>query len=152
MPCRGSMANCMTLERMVMVPTAISPPYLRREVLKQTEMTLSLACIMKAERPRATQGRISFGRSRRVFRFRRRRVRSPVRKRRTQMQESPWERTVARAAPRTPIPKAKRKSGSKRMLAMAPMSTVRMPISAKPWAVMKAFMPRVSWTKRVPKA
>ena len=146
------MANCITLERMVMAPTAMSSPYFRSEVLKQTEMTLSLACITKAERPRATQGRMSFGWRRRVSRFKRSRVFSPVRKRSTQAQESPWERTVARAAPRTPIPKAKMKSGSKRMLATAPMSTVRIPISAKPWAVMKAFMPRVSWTKRVPKA
>ena len=120
--------------------------------MKQTEMTLSLACMMKAERPRATQGRMSLGWRRRVSRFKRSRVFSPVRKCRTQAQESPWERTVARVAPRTPIPRAKMKRGSKRMLATAPMSTVRMPIWAKPWAVMKLLRPRVIWTKMVPMA
>ena len=50
------MANCMTLVRIVMAPTAMSPPYLKREELKHTEMTLSLACMMNGARPRARQG------------------------------------------------------------------------------------------------
>ena len=29
-PLRGSMANCMTLVRIVMAPTAMSPPYLKK--------------------------------------------------------------------------------------------------------------------------
>ena len=35
----------MTLVRMVMAPTARSPPYFSSEVLKHTEITLSLACM-----------------------------------------------------------------------------------------------------------
>ena len=38
------------------------------------------------------------------------------------------------------------------MLHTAPMSTDIMLTFEKPWAVMKAFMPRVSWTNTVPKA
>ena len=33
-PCSGSMENCMTLERIVIAPTAVSPPYFNRLVLK----------------------------------------------------------------------------------------------------------------------
>ena len=43
-------------------------------------------------------------------------------------------------------------SGSSAMLQTAPMSTVSMPVVAKPCAVMKAFMPSVSCTKSVPRA
>ena len=46
---------------MVMAPTASVPPYLSREALKHTEMTLSLACIVNVARPSATHGRMSFG-------------------------------------------------------------------------------------------
>ena len=37
------------------------------------------------------------------------------------------------------------------ILATAPISTESMPVFAKPWAVIKAFIPRVSCTKIVPK-
>ena len=46
--------------------------------------------------------------------------------------------------------KAKRKIGSRTMLATAPIRTVVMPILAKPRPVMKAFGPRMSCTKTVP--
>ena len=105
-PCGGSMANCMTLVKMVMAPTAISPPCFRSEDLKQTEITLSLACMIKVAMPSATQGKTIFGvgtkfigRSRRMLFF-------PNRKVRTHAQESACERMVASAAPLTPIPKA----------------------------------------------
>ena len=42
----------------------------------------------------------------------------------------------ARAAPRTPMPKAKMKMGSSTVLRIAPISTVFMPTTVKPWAVM----------------
>ena len=51
----------MALVRIVMAPTAMSPPYRSREELKQTEITLSLDCITKVDSPRATQGRITDG-------------------------------------------------------------------------------------------
>ena len=38
------------------------------------------------------------------------------------------------------------------MLQTAPISTVSMPVFAKPCAVMNAFIPSVSWTKIVPMA
>ena len=59
---------------------------------------------------------------------------------------------VARAAPFTPILRAKMNTGSKVILQIAPISTETMETFVKPWAVIKAFMPRVSWTNRVPKA
>jgi len=55
------MENCMTLERMVMEPTAISPPYFKREVLKLMDRRLSVDCMMKGDKPSATQGRYVFG-------------------------------------------------------------------------------------------
>ena len=76
----------------------------------------------------------------------------PSRKRRIYAVEQIWESTVASAAPRTPMPSAKMKIGSRMMFAAAPMSTVYMPTLAKPCAVMKAFMPSVSSTKSVPNA
>ena len=47
---------------------------------------------------------------------------------------------------------ANMKMGSRMMLHTAPISTESMPVRAKPWAVMKAFRPSVSWTKTVPSA
>ena len=58
-PCKGSIANCITLVRIVIAPTAISPPYFNNEELKQTWMTLSLDCITKVESPRARQGKMT---------------------------------------------------------------------------------------------
>ena len=152
MPCSGSMANCITLVRIVMAPTAMSPPYLSREALKHTEMTLSLACIVNVARPSATHGRMSFGETKRFSRRRRKNAFFPHRNTSTHAHDSPCESTVASAAPRTPMPSAKMKIGSRMMFAAAPMSTVYMPILAKPCAVMKAFMPSVSSTKSVPNA
>ena len=126
----------MTLVRMVMAPTAISPPYRSREELKQTKMTLSLACIIKGDSPRARQGSRILALRRRFLCFTFSRVFLPQRKAITQVQETPWEMTVARAAPFTPMPRAKMKMGSRMMLHMAPMSTVSILVLAKPWAVM----------------
>jgi hypothetical protein len=55
------MANCITLVRIVIAPTAMSPPYASKEELKQTDITLSLACIIKVAVPRAMQGKMIFG-------------------------------------------------------------------------------------------
>ena len=152
MPCSGSMANCMTLERMVMAPTARSPPYLSSEKLKQTEITLSLACMIKAAAPKAMQGSSRRKPGKRFSFFSRRKVFSPRRKKITHAHEMPCERMVASAAPRTPIFSPNINRGSNAMLATAPISTVYMPILAKPWAVIKAFIPKVSSTNSVPSA
>ena len=135
-----------------MAPTAMSPPYFSREELKQTESTLSLACMMKVAMPRATQGRTTAASRRRAGRRIFKNVFFPRRKASTQMQEMAWERMVAQAAPGTPMPRAKMKMGSRIMLETAPMRTESIPVRAKPWAVMKAFMPRVISTKMVPQA
>lgn len=50
------------------------------------------------------------------------------------------------------MPRAKMNTGSSTMFVTAPMSTVYMPMLAKPCAVMKAFMPSVSCTNTVPSA
>ena len=48
-----------------------------------------------------------------------------------------WERTVATAAPATPMSRAKMNTGSRTMLATAPMRTAAMPTVLYPWQVMK---------------
>ena len=115
-------------------------------------MMLSLDCMTKEARPSATQGRSRRAGTSRFFRRRRSAVFFPSRKTTTQTHDSPCEITVASAAPRTPMPSAKMKIGSRTMLAAAPMSTVSIPVTAKPCAVMKALSPSVSWTKTVPAA
>ena len=135
-----------------MAPTAISPPYLSREELKQTEMMLSVLCMMNVDRPSAMQGARSFISMRMFWGLSRRLVFLPIRKLTTHTQEMPWESTVASAAPRTPMFSPKMKSGSSTMLHTAPMRTVSMPVVAKPCAVMNAFMPSVSSTNSVPSA
>ena len=72
------------------------------------------------------------------------------RKATTQTADTAWERMVARAAPCTPIPSPKMKMGSRMMLSTAPMRTVTIPVPANPWELMKAFIPRLVCTKRVP--
>ena len=57
---------------------------------------------------------------------------------------------MARAAPRTPISRAKMKMGSSTMFTAAPRATVIIPMRLKPWALIKGFMPRPIITKRVP--
>ena len=146
------MANCIMLVRIVIAPTAISPPYFSSDELKQTEITLSLACIMNVDSPNATQGSTSFGAAMRFSFLRRRIVFLPVRKYMTHTQEMPCEMTVASAAPRTPILSPKINIGSSVILAIAPIMTVHMLMFAKPCAVIKAFMPSVSCTNIVPAA
>ena len=70
----------------------------------------------------------------------------------TQIVEIPWEIIVARAAPDTPKFKTKIIIGSNIILHTAPIKTVSIPVLAKPWAVIKAFIPNVNWTKIVPNA
>ena len=46
--------------------------------------------------------------------------------------------------------KTKMNTGSSTMFRIAPMSTEHMAVMALPWALMKVFSPRASWTKTVP--
>ena len=132
--------------RIVIAPTAMSPPYFSSDELKHTEITLSLACMMNVASPSAMHGSIMRGAKRMFSRFSFKTVFPPRRNKMTHMQDIPCEMTVASAAPRTP----KIKIGSSTIFAAAPISTVSIPYFAKPCAVIKAFRPSVSCTKSVP--
>ena len=146
------MANCITLVRMVMAPTAISPPYRSRDELKQTVTILSLDCMIKAASPSAIQGRTTFASRWRCFFLRWSCVFLPQRNKTTQSVEIACEITVASAAPRTPIWKTKINTGSRTILQTAPIRTETMENVVNPCAVMNAFIPRVNCTNKVPKA
>ena len=120
----------MTLVIIVMAPTAISPPYFNREVLKHTEMMLSVNCIIKGDTPRPMLGRIMAADNFRFFLRMRRELLSEERKRSTQTKDTAWERIVARAAPLTPIFRPKIKIGSRIILQTAPIATVSIPVLA----------------------
>ena len=55
------------------------------------------------------------------------------------------------AAPRTPSPNPKMRMGSRMMLITAPITVVSMLVLAKPWVVMKGFMPITSSTNTEPR-
>ena len=55
------------------------------------------------------------------------------------------------AAPRTPSPNPKIRMGSRMMLMTAPMTVVSMLVRAKPWVVMKGFMPSTTSTNTEPR-
>ena len=82
--------------------------------------------------------------------FSRRMALFPVRNLSTHTAEQPCAITVASAAPWTPISSTKMNTGSRTIFTTAPSPTVIMPISAKPCALIKGFMPRLTITKRVP--
>ena len=128
----------------------MSPPYRCREELKQIEITLSLACMIKVASPSARQGKIIPG-IRRKFSFRIRiKLFLPHKNATTQIQDSACEMIVASAAPRTSICSPKIKIGSRMILLTAPINTEYIPVFANPCAVINAFMPRVSSTNIVP--
>jgi len=143
-PCRGSTINILVLEMIVMEPTAISPPYDKRELLKQINKALSVACMTKVESPKARQGRITGTLTGRNDRFKRSSVFFPVRKWMIQMVENAWEMMVAQAAPRTPMPRAKMNTGSRMQFEIAPISTENIPVVVYPWAMINAFIPSVN--------
>ena len=97
---------------------------------------LSVDCMMKGAMPRAAI-LLTTPQRRGILRSRMRRPdRLEHKKPTTQQALTPWERIVAMAAPRTPRPRPKMNTGSKRMFSTAPMSTEHMETSARPWAVM----------------
>ncbi len=71
--------------------------------MKETFSSASVDCITKGDTPSASTGAMRRQLGRRVFFLRRRVVFFPVRNRTTQMPETAWEITVAKAAPSTPI-------------------------------------------------
>ena len=124
------MASCMVLVSTVMAPTARSPPYFSREVLKHTAMRLSVDCMIKGDKPRARQGSTTLARGRRFSRRRRHLVLGPVRNRSTHAADTAWDRMVAMAAPRMPSAgrpnQPKIRMGSSTRLVTAPATSVSM--------------------------
>ena len=135
---------------MVIAPTARSPPYFWSEILNATVSRLSVDCMTKGDAPRLTAGSSSFVSMRSVLRRSRSTVVFPVRKRSTHAAETACERTVATAAPRTPMCRTKIKSGSSTTFNTAPMTTVFIATAEEPCAVMKPFRPSAVMTKTVP--
>ena len=117
---------------MVITPTYRSPPYAWSVALHTTCTRLLVRFMKKPDRPRAT---MDFPRPAPSARFRRRSRRMafrPVRNFSTHTAEQPWAITVASAAPRTPMSRAKMKTGSSTMLTTAPRPTVIIPVRPKP--------------------
>ena len=142
----------MTLVRIVIAPTAISPPYFSREELKHTDITLSLACIINAAVPSAMHGNTTLGFIFKFLRFSLSIDFSLHKNVTTTIHETACEITVAKAAPRTPIFNPKIIIGSSTMFRIAPIATDTMDIFVNPSAVTNAFMPKVNCTNNVPKA
>ncbi|KAF5046046.1 hypothetical protein DSECCO2_474960 [anaerobic digester metagenome] len=116
----------MRLDSIVIEPTARSPPYFCSDELKAMLSRLSVLCIMKGDTPSSNTGimmdlfifklhflilRLDFG---------------PVRNFITQSDDSAWERTVANAAPFTPMLNPNMNMGSSTMFVTAPIITVSM--------------------------
>ena len=112
---------------------------------------LSVETMMKGEMPRPRQGRmVSFSSFiLAVFSFRMDFL--PVRNRRIHRADTIWLITVAMAAPATPRSRAKIRMGSRAMLITAPMTVVSMEMLAKPWVVMKVFIPMTISTEMLPR-
>ena len=113
-------------------------------------MALSVTDMMKGESPKSRIRPTVFGAARKNAGRKRncdlRRKKKSV----THAAETACERTVASAAPFTPMPKAKIKSGSSPIFSTAPMATVAMEVKLNPCAVMNGFRPKESMTKIVP--
>ena len=142
----------MTLVRIVIAPTAISPPYFSREELKHTDITLSLACIINAAVPSAMHGNTTLGL---IFRFLRFSLSIDFllhKNTTTMIHETACEITVAKAAPRTPIFNPKIIIGSRAIFRIAPIATDTIDTFVNPSAVTNEFIPNVSCTNNVPSA
>ena len=125
------MANCMTLEAIVIAPTAMSPPYFSSDELNESTSRLSVDCNDEGAKPSARQG-ASTARERRTFARRSlSTARSPQRKRSAHTALIACDMTVAHAAPRTAHAKMNIKIGSSSMFVTAPMTTVIMLILEK---------------------
>ena len=135
----------------VMAPTATSPPYRARLLVKLTDRMLSVDTITKGEIPNARQGRMISRRSFILDTFSFRMVLFPVRNLRIHTALTAWLSTVASAAPATPISSRKMNTGSSTILITAPMTVVSMENWAKPWVEMKLFIPMTISTNTLPR-
>ena len=90
------------LTKIVMAPTASSPPYFCREELKHMLIRLSVAFITKGETPSAKTGQSTLKSILTARFFNLSVVFFPLKKIRAQRAETAWDITVAAAAPDTP--------------------------------------------------
>ena len=122
----------------------------RVDALNAILIALSVAFMIKGDTPSAHTGKSTeaFGLKYFVFIFSF--VCFPVRKRMTHTAEIACEITVASAAPCTPMPNTKIKTGSKMILQTAPIRTVFIPTLENPCVLIKEFNPIVSMTNKVP--
>lgn len=106
------------------------PPYRCSTALSTMSSRLSVARMMKGERPKASTRRIIRAEyppkvmRTGVFRWNRNSS--------TNAQLATWDSTVASAAPATPMRSVKMNRGSSRMFSTAPSSTVAMPVVEYP--------------------
>ena len=131
-PDSGSIENCITLESIVIAPTARSPPYFSKDVLKDTMSMLSVDCMMKGDSPSARHGSSTLKSIFRCLFLILSTVMFPVRNLRTHNADTAWDIMVASAAPFTPMSSPKMKIGSSTIFSTAPTSTVIMLIFANP--------------------
>ena len=116
--------------------------------MKTIRITLSDAAIRNGEMPNSMTLRIILQLyPPKVIRIR---VRPPNRNSSVKMQLAACERTVATAAPATPRPSAKMKTGSSRILQTAPISTEAIAMVEKPWQTMNWFRPTDRMANTVP--
>ena len=151
MPCRGNVTSWLQEEMIVIAPTATSPPKRERLLLKLIFRILSVLSITNVEIPNARQGNItgasSFISDSVSFSM----VFLPRRKLSTHTALTAWLMTVAMAAPCTPIFRPKIRIGSRIILHTAPTTVVIMLNFAKPWVVIKGFIPITIITKMIPR-
>ena len=137
---------------MVLHDTSVSPmpgpPRDWSTALSTMRMTLSREMVRKGVRPKSStlpmRGTDSRSGSSRMGMSLRRSMAS------TKTQEAAWDSTVAQAAPATPQPKAKIKTGSSAMFITAPTATVAMPRPEYPWQMRKLFIPVAIMAKKEP--
>ena len=127
-----------------------SPPCIDRLALPAIWTALLVMDMVKPESPSARILPTRFLPNTNCFGDSRIIVFLPVRKVNVHKAAINCEMTVARAAPRTPMPSKKIKTGSNSRLQTAPMETVSMPVFAKPCALINEFKPRLNITKTEP--
>ena len=135
-PCTGIVIICMTLIRIDMDPTYRSPPYLCSPVFSVIVTRLSVLCIINGEIPSPAIILITSFFKCIFFNVRRITLFSETRKCTTHIALTACDRTVATAAPRTPICSTKMNSGSRQIFNTAPIRTDNIAIFASPCPLM----------------
>ena len=113
---------------------------------------LFVSCITNPAVPRLTIFFASFPQVRISSLYNKRTLYSAFfeRKYKTYPADKHWDKTVAIAAPRIPRLSIKMKSGSRTILAMAPITTEIIPVVAYPCALMNGFIPVAIMEGKVP--